>query len=296
MADYNKALMLNPKLAAAYANRGLTQLELGKDQAAAQDLDKAVELDATLKPQLEKLVDSIKQKRADAPATKSYVNKAEGLRTELREAFVDFSLDYPASWKLVRGSDPEAEYFIKLTDSQPDAPIEREFLSVLQFNLSKRCVSLDDPEIKDTLSKLLGQVLDETFKHITLSFTAREKIDERRITIGKYDAYELRFRAVSANEGSNKIPVWGRIILIPGVMKVGQGTRGVGLLMYASALAPEIKGIEDVGVKGGLRVALDSFKLSPPDLSNRVELKPLRVLEMAMVPDTEQAVGASRTG
>ncbi len=44
IADYAEAIRLNPQDAGAYASRALAYTSLGKDRSAEQDIDKAVEL------------------------------------------------------------------------------------------------------------------------------------------------------------------------------------------------------------------------------------------------------------
>jgi tetratricopeptide (TPR) repeat protein len=59
IADYDKAIALNPNYAHPYAARGLTLLNIGKDQEAEQDFKKAIDLNPSLKPLIEKLADEI---------------------------------------------------------------------------------------------------------------------------------------------------------------------------------------------------------------------------------------------
>ena len=51
--------------------------------------------------------------------------------------------------------------------------------------------------------------------------------------------------------------IWGRAIFLP--PPAGQ-TDGVTLLMLATSLAPELKSVDDVGVKGELPMILESFR------------------------------------
>jgi hypothetical protein len=55
------------------------------------------------------------------------------------------------------------------------------------------------------------------------------------------------------------LPIWGRIVILPNV----EGKKnGVMLVMLATPLAPDVKSVNDVGVKGELPVILNSFKLN----------------------------------
>ena len=48
IADYNKAIKINPKYAEAYNNRGLTYRQIGNEVKALKDFKKASELDPTI--------------------------------------------------------------------------------------------------------------------------------------------------------------------------------------------------------------------------------------------------------
>ncbi|HEV7844543.1 MAG TPA: tetratricopeptide repeat protein, partial [Pyrinomonadaceae bacterium] len=64
LADFNAALTINPGLAPAYFNRGLIRLVQNDDVAAEQDFKKCLELDATMKPQLDQAIRAVKEARS----------------------------------------------------------------------------------------------------------------------------------------------------------------------------------------------------------------------------------------
>ena len=49
IADFTKAIEINPQFAQAYGNRGLARLAQANDAEARQDFDKCFSLDSTLK-------------------------------------------------------------------------------------------------------------------------------------------------------------------------------------------------------------------------------------------------------
>jgi tetratricopeptide (TPR) repeat protein len=63
IADYTRAIELNPRFAAAYGNRGLVRLRLGLHAEAEKDFAKCLQLDSTLKSQLDGSIQSVKQLR-----------------------------------------------------------------------------------------------------------------------------------------------------------------------------------------------------------------------------------------
>jgi tetratricopeptide (TPR) repeat protein len=64
VADYTKAIEIDSDYAKAYENRGSVKLRQGKSAEAQRDFDTALKLDPRLKTQLEKAINDIKQSRA----------------------------------------------------------------------------------------------------------------------------------------------------------------------------------------------------------------------------------------
>ncbi|HMV48714.1 MAG TPA: tetratricopeptide repeat protein [Blastocatellia bacterium] len=53
--DFNQAIKLSPELASAYANRGLARSRQGHNTKAAQDFTKSIELDKSMKAYVEEM-------------------------------------------------------------------------------------------------------------------------------------------------------------------------------------------------------------------------------------------------
>ena len=88
-------------------------------------------------------------------------------------------------------------------------------------------------------------------------FPGYRKVSEGVTKAGVYDGYGFRFESVSRNTEKGDITVWGRVIFVP---PVDGGKDGVTLLMLTTSLAPELKSVDDVGVKGELPMLLESFR------------------------------------
>lgn len=58
--DFTKVIELDPQKTFAYYGRGLAEAMLGKTEEAGADLQKAVELDPSLKEQVQKISDQFK--------------------------------------------------------------------------------------------------------------------------------------------------------------------------------------------------------------------------------------------
>jgi Flp pilus assembly protein TadD len=63
LADFAKVIELDPRHAKAYANRGMIKLLRRQDVDAQKELDRAMELDSSLRPALQKRVDEIMKSR-----------------------------------------------------------------------------------------------------------------------------------------------------------------------------------------------------------------------------------------
>ena len=87
-------------------------------------------------------------------------------------------------------------------------------------------------------------------------FPGYRKVSEGETKAGVYDGYEFRFEGSSLNTAKGDLKLWGRVIFLP----PQDGKNGVTLLMLATSLAPELKSVDDVGVKGELPMMLESFR------------------------------------
>jgi hypothetical protein len=88
-------------------------------------------------------------------------------------------------------------------------------------------------------------------------FPGYRKVSEGQTKAGVYDGYEFRFEGRSNNTDKGDLKLWGRVVFLP---PQGSGKDGVTLLMLATSLAPELKSVDDVGVKGELPMILASFR------------------------------------
>jgi len=62
IADYNKAIKLEPKFAIAYANRGTAKEYLGDIKGALADYEKAIQLDPSLRRTVQLWINEAKAK------------------------------------------------------------------------------------------------------------------------------------------------------------------------------------------------------------------------------------------
>ena len=177
-----------------------------------------------------------------------FVNSNRNLQGKLAEHYVEFSFYYPKNWQ----KDPTAG----VAGASNFAKVERRLPpDFTQENFAVGWYSSSGAAATDrALFHSLADSLSSQFKK---SFPEYRKISEGETKAGVYDGYEFRFESMSRNTDKGDIKVWGRVIFVP---PVDGGKNGVTLLMLATSLAPELKTINDVGVKGELPMMLDSFR------------------------------------
>jgi hypothetical protein len=180
--------------------------------------------------------------------TVEFVNSRGNLIGKLAENYVDFSFNYPKSWSIdPETQKPGATNFIKVEKSDADFTMENFAVGYFSGSGSAAGDKLLYPQL---VSQLAGQ--------FSKSFPNFQKVSEGSVTVGVYDAYEYRFNSLFKDTPKGDLPIWGRMVIIPNV----EGKKnGVIMIMLATPLAPDVKSVNDVGVKGELPVILNSFKL-----------------------------------
>ncbi|MDQ1729045.1 MAG: hypothetical protein QOD33_1170, partial [Pyrinomonadaceae bacterium] len=94
------------------------------------------------------------------------------------------------------------------------------------------------------------------------SFPGYRKVSEGPTRVNSLDGYEFRFVSSSADSENGDLQLWGRVIFLPSGTA---GANGATLVMLATSRAPELSGVEDLGVKGELPLILDSFRFGRSD-------------------------------
>lgn len=180
---------------------------------------------------------------APAANTRRFVNSRSGLTGKLSENYVDFSFDYPDTWKL----DPDpAPSFVRVEHNNEDGNTIENF-SVGWFQATGN-VSGNRALLSNLVNQLGAQVAG--------NFPGYTKVSEDFTTLGSYDGYELKYAGVARAPGGD-VPYWGRIVLLPNKA----GNKGVSIIMLATSHGDEVEGLDDVGVKGDLPVMIESFRL-----------------------------------
>ena len=184
-----------------------------------------------------------------APANAvQFLNSSNNLDGKLAENYVDFSFYYPRSWQ----KDPTAGVAGATNFAKVERRIPPDFT---QENFAVGSyVSAGSADSDRAVFHTLAQNLSSQFAK---KFPEYRKVSEGMTKAGVYEGYEFRFEGMSRDTAKGDLNLWGRVIFVP---PVDGSKNGVTLLMLATSLAPELKKVEDVGVKGELPMLLESFR------------------------------------
>jgi hypothetical protein len=181
----------------------------------------------------------------NAPADAvQFVNTKDELSGRLAENFVAFNFYYPNRWVKV----PSAENFVMVERRLPPDFTQENF-AVAPWYSTETTSAFDN----DFFSKLA----EKDDANFAKKYPEYRKISDGPVKVGSYDGYELRFESTSRGTDKGDLTIWGREIFFP--PREGEKT-GVKFLILTTSLAPELKSIDDVGVKGELPMLLESFR------------------------------------
>lgn len=197
--------------------------------------------------------------QAAEPELKTYRNQIEKISARHQKHFVPFRFSYPASWE----PDPEAgteadsnvvkvERDIKLGDAG-------EF-TLENFAIGYCDVSGGSAELVKTEMQFLTEEFKKSFAG---GFPEFKALSEGEKKFAGYDGYGFDFSSHIKNDAIGDLMLWGRVILLaPGAIKQ---EHGIAVVMLASSKSADVKGIDDLGVKGELPTILKSFRIGADD-------------------------------
>lgn len=174
-----------------------------------------------------------------------FVNSKANLDGKLLEHYLDFSFYYPNRWQ----KDPEAG----VAGASNFAKVERR----LPPDFTQENFAVGWYSATGTSTELFANLAENLSKQFSTGFPEYRKVSEGPTRVGVYDGYEFRFEAMSRDTAKGDLKIWGRVVFLP---PPSGGNTGVTLLMLTTSLAPELKSVDDVGVKGELPMVLESFR------------------------------------
>ena len=189
--------------------------------------------------------------QAAATGTTHFVNSPENARSmALRDAYVDFSFDYPARWSVTpQPIDGTARNYVRVAAPLVNGYEPYAFLVGFASgtgNAARDRASL--PAATRELAASFGAGLQDY--QIVSSGPGR---------IAGFESYGWRFTASGPGaDGAPPVQIYGRgeLILPPGA------SRGVTLVALATSRAGDVHSAAEVGRSGPLKAILDSFHLT----------------------------------
>jgi len=173
-----------------------------------------------------------------------FVNSKDELSGRLAENFVAFNFYYPNRWVKV----PSNENFVTVERRLPPDFTQERF-GVAPWYAPSATTTFDDAFFETLVAKD-----DAAFAK---NYPEYRKVSEGPTKVGTYDAYELRFESTSRGTDKGDLTIWGREIFF--APREGE-KNGIKFLILTTSLAPELKSMDDVGVKGELPMLLESFR------------------------------------
>ena len=181
----------------------------------------------------------------NAPADAvQYVNSKDELSGKLADNFVAFNFYYPNRWVKV----PSTENFVTVERRLPPDFTQERF-GVAPWHAPADVTTFDDAFFETLVAK------DDA--NFSKNYPEYKKVSEGPVKVGSYDGYELRFESISRGTDKGDLTIWGREIFFP---PRSDEKAGVKFLILTTSLAPELKTMDDVGVKGELPMLLESFR------------------------------------
>lgn len=177
-----------------------------------------------------------------AAGESTYTNSKEGLTGDRLTRYVDFTLNYPNTWKLIA----------KAKDSPNFVDLRLVKGGILAENFVIGNYSDPTASVSDTQT---SGVLNQNLK--TVGIPNLKKISEGGITIGEYKGYELLAESTISPPQDGLSRIYLRMVA---VRNRGLSSTGVLMLMSGTNLSPELKSAADLGRVGDMKTMVDSFR------------------------------------
>ena len=192
---------------------------------------------------------------AQPPNTKSFQNTKQNLKGDLASNFLGFSLFYPDGWQVI-GPQPGTSSsargkFLDISRTTIDGRLQEQML--VSYYPSGGTF--------DTDSQRFPQLVKETSETLEKILPGYQVISQGEVPLnGGWRAYEVKFQGGGTSAAGEKLEVWGRRLWVPAAQEGVQS--GYEITMLATSNSENVKGVDDVGVRGELGPILYSFEPS----------------------------------
>lgn len=181
------------------------------------------------------------------PADSVYFeNSKQSMKPDAAKNFLGFSLYYPKNW---RRNDAKNSFLDVSKNAPSGTPVEQ---MLVGFYDSRGTFKAD----RDMFPKLSKEKTESQLKPFVPNYRT---VSEGETTVnGGWRAYEIKFEGAGKTANGENIKLFGRRLYIPAARNGMKN--GYVLTMLATSLSPDVKGAEDVGVKGELASVLNTFE------------------------------------
>lgn len=182
------------------------------------------------------------------PGTVQFSNSKATLDGKLAEHYFDFSFYYPKSWaKDPKAGVPGASNFVLVERSEKNFPLES--FAVGWYTSTGTFIG----DLKSYPKRV-----EEFSAALAKQFPEYRKVSEGPTQIDSMQGYEFRWEGLSSGTEKGDVRLWGRVVFLP--TGTEGDTAGATLTMFATSLATELTGLNDLGAKGEMPVILESFR------------------------------------
>ncbi|HVS33651.1 MAG TPA: hypothetical protein VMS98_19610 [Thermoanaerobaculia bacterium] len=190
--------------------------------------------------------DAMTEDQTSRPAdVERYVNSPDGRTGNLSNAYVGFEFDYPRSW-IVKPQGADSINFVAVERRFREQTWES--FTVGYFNTAGS---------REANEQLYSELVNQLGAQFEQQFGNLQRVREGSVTVGANEGYEGLFQS-TVDAAGTPVQVYIRSILLP----TPDGTKGVTLLMLGTSYHPELSSPEDLGVKGEMPLALESFRFT----------------------------------
>lgn len=182
-----------------------------------------------------------------------FQNNKESLKGNGLKNFLGFSLYYPTDWtKNEINEQKEKGVRSKFLDISKNAPNKLPIEQMIVSYYDSKGTFKEDSEIFPELVKETNDFLKKELPNYQVVSQGE------KTTNNGWRGYELVFQGETKTSGGEKVQIWGKRRWIP-VARPGM-KNGYSITMLATSLSPDVKKVDDVGVKGELAAILETFE------------------------------------
>lgn len=186
------------------------------------------------------------------PNTTFFQSNKQGLKGDLARNFVAFSLYYPNDWKVNEAKESmEAGTrgkFLDISRNASNGKLAEQML--ISYYESRGTINND--------AEKFPQFVSETNATLKKLIPDYQMLSQGKTQINGWWAYEVKFQGGGTTDTGEKLIVWGRRLFIPAARAGVQN--GFEITMLATSYSGDVKSVDDVGNRGGLKTVLSTFE------------------------------------